>query len=39
MGYYRPVSQFNRGKQSEFQEREFFVEPSGAVEADKLVTA
>jgi ribonucleoside-triphosphate reductase len=27
MGYYRPVSQFNRGKQSEFGEREFFVEP------------
>jgi ribonucleoside-triphosphate reductase len=27
MGYYRPVSQFNRGKQSEFNEREFFVEP------------
>ena len=29
MGYYRPVSQFNRGKQSEFQERRFFAEPSG----------
>ncbi len=28
MGYYRPVSQFNRGKQSEFQERRFFAEPS-----------
>jgi ribonucleoside-triphosphate reductase len=26
MGYYRPVSQFNRGKQSEFQERRFFAE-------------
>ncbi len=26
MGYYRPVSQFNRGKQSEFAERQFFVE-------------
>jgi ribonucleoside-triphosphate reductase len=26
MGYYRPVSQFNRGKQSEFQERRFFTE-------------
>ncbi len=24
MGYYRPVSQFNRGKQSEFNERRFF---------------
>jgi ribonucleoside-triphosphate reductase len=39
MGYYRPVSQFNRGKQSEFNEREFFVEPSGAVAVDELVTA
>ncbi len=27
MGYYRPVSQFNKGKQSEFTERTFFVEP------------
>ncbi|MCK9316543.1 MAG: anaerobic ribonucleoside-triphosphate reductase [Verrucomicrobia bacterium] len=26
MGYYRPVSQFNRGKQSEFAQRQFFVE-------------
>ena len=26
MGYYRPVSQFNRGKQSEFKERRFFAE-------------
>ena len=26
MGYYRPVSQFNRGKQSEFKERLFFAE-------------
>ncbi|MFZ5807610.1 MAG: ribonucleoside triphosphate reductase [Verrucomicrobiota bacterium] len=26
MGYHRPVSQFNRGKQSEFSERKFFVE-------------
>jgi len=30
MGYYRPVSQFNRGKQSEFAERQFFVEPGTA---------
>lgn len=28
MGYYRPISQFNRGKQSEFQERQFFAEPA-----------
>jgi len=26
MGYHRPVSQFNAGKQSEFKERKFFVE-------------
>jgi ribonucleoside-triphosphate reductase len=31
MGYYRPVSQFNRGKQSEFNERKFFVEAAGAM--------
>lgn len=28
MGYYRPVSQFNRGKQSEYKERQFFAEPA-----------
>jgi len=26
MGYYRPVSQYNKGKQSEFNERVCFVE-------------
>ena len=26
MGYHRPVSQFNAGKQSEFKERKFFIE-------------
>ncbi len=26
MGYFRPVSQFNKGKQSEFKERVWFVE-------------
>lgn len=26
MGYYRPVSQFNRGKKSEFYSREYFEE-------------
>jgi len=26
MGYHRPISQFNAGKQSEFKERKFFVE-------------
>ncbi len=30
MGYYRPVSQFNRGKQSENAERKFFVELGNA---------
>lgn len=28
MGYHRPVSSFNRGKQGEFHERKCFVEPS-----------
>ena len=27
MGYHRPVSSFNTGKQGEFNERRFFVEP------------
>ncbi len=27
MGYYRPVSQYNTGKQGEFHERVEFVEP------------
>lgn len=27
MGYHRPVSSFNTGKQGEFHERRFFVEP------------
>ena len=26
MGYFRPVSQFNKGKQSEFNERKWFSE-------------
>ncbi len=26
MGYHRPVSSFNKGKQSEHRERQFFVE-------------
>ncbi len=26
MGYFRPLSQFNKGKQSEFKERVWFVE-------------
>ena len=28
MGYHRPVSSFNTGKQGEFNERTFFAEPS-----------
>ena len=28
MGYHRPVSSFNTGKQGEFNERRFFVEPA-----------
>lgn len=27
MGYHRPVSSFNIGKQGEFKERKYFVEP------------
>jgi len=27
MGYHRPVTAFNPGKQSEFSEREYFIEP------------
>jgi len=38
MGYYRPVSQFNRGKQSEYQERRFFAEPAAAEARKALVT-
>jgi anaerobic ribonucleoside-triphosphate reductase len=29
MGYHRPVSSFNRGKQGEFHERNCFIEPKG----------
>ena len=28
MGYHRPVSSFNVGKQGEFHERQYFVEPA-----------
>lgn len=28
MGYHRPVSSFNTGKQGEFNERTFFAEPA-----------
>jgi len=29
MGYHRPVTSFNKGKQSEYAERTCFVEPAG----------
>jgi anaerobic ribonucleoside-triphosphate reductase len=29
MGYHRPVSSFNRGKQGEYAERTCFAEPDG----------
>jgi ribonucleoside-triphosphate reductase (formate) len=35
MGYHRPVSQFNPGKQSEHAERAHFLEPQGLVEAQE----
>jgi hypothetical protein len=30
MGYHRPVSSFNTGKQGEFKERQHFQEPGAA---------
>ena len=33
MGYHRPVSSFNVGKQGEHQERRFFAEPATADQA------
>ena len=30
MGYHRPLSSFNTGKQGEFNERKYFVEPCNA---------
>lgn len=35
MGYFRPVSQFNKGKKSEFQERVWFKEDLCACEMKK----
>lgn len=29
MGYYRPVSAFNKGKQSEYKDRKYFTEKCG----------
>lgn len=38
MGYFRPMSQFNNGKQSEFKERKWFTEEKAkeAKECKKL---
>jgi anaerobic ribonucleoside-triphosphate reductase len=33
MGYHRPVSSFNIGKQGEFHERKFFIEPHARTDA------
>ncbi len=33
MGYHRPVSSFNIGKQGEHAERRFFAEPARSVQA------
>ncbi|HWU84787.1 MAG TPA: anaerobic ribonucleoside-triphosphate reductase [Rhodocyclaceae bacterium] len=33
MGYHRPVSSFNTGKQGEFNERRFFVEQRNGADA------
>lgn len=35
MGYHRPVSAFNPGKQSEHQERQFFSEQRSAAHAHR----
>jgi anaerobic ribonucleoside-triphosphate reductase len=32
MGYHRPVTSFNRGKQGEFAERKYFVEAKAALD-------
>ncbi|MDR3536974.1 MAG: anaerobic ribonucleoside-triphosphate reductase [Acetobacteraceae bacterium] len=34
MGYHRPVSSFNRGKQGEFGERVYFSEARAAADCD-----
>ena len=36
MGYHRPVSQFNRGKQSEHRERRHFREERGLTRSERL---
>ena len=36
MGYFRPVSHFNKGKQSEFEDRVWFVEEKACCCEEKL---
>ncbi|MBB1553930.1 hypothetical protein HG442_000790 [Candidatus Gracilibacteria bacterium] len=38
MGYYRPVTQFNRGKKSEFYSRTYFDESRNASKNAGIVT-
>ena len=35
MGYFRPISHFNKGKQSEFSERKWFKEQKSMPQAEK----
>ena len=39
MGYHRPVTEFNKGKQSEYKERVFFREALAVKNDRKTVTA
>lgn len=36
MGYCRPVSNFNKGKQSEFHERKYFTEDRAIASSERL---
>lgn len=36
MGYFRPYSQFNKGKQSEFNERQWFIEENCSCTAHQI---
>lgn len=36
MGYFRPYSQFNKGKKSEFEERCWFTEEKAAGDIEKV---
>jgi len=37
MGYHRPMASFNIGKQGEFNERRYFIEPGRAASCDSGV--